>query len=53
MEDLNSEDIKLVTAKQVIEIVFKAFRDLDISIDLSDYVTKEELEQKLNELKEV
>lgn len=45
-----NDEPKMVTLKQVMEIMFKAFSELNIHIDLSEYVTKEEFEAKIKEL---
>lgn len=50
LEESPKEEPKLVTMKQLLEILSKSFRDLNITIDLSDYVTKEEYDAKIQEL---
>lgn len=50
LDEAPKEEPTLVTMKQLLEILSKSFRDLNIVIDLSDYVTREEYDAKIQEL---
>ena len=50
LEEPKPEDVKILSLKQVMEILFKVLQDLDITIDLSEYVRKEELEELIKDI---